>query len=651
MTADFTGGFKNGEANIEELNQPIHEKYFTVLQHEANAKEFQDLQKRRMVILHSLYQIKQRQSSKVSLPFKDYVAQFMEDEGGDGADDNRAATTEVGFSFIIVLLNEMRTLNNGSVLENALTQFVQILKRQGAGSLFEGTIESFKLEASLNEAREFLVAVMREKTASKSIRALAARTLLVLAYARSSVEDFFQLLLLLQELLEQGQVIDLTEELKLLQKESSASDQGEVRTLSGGEVRFSPPAELSYLQPMSLSSNKGYAVDGAFLYMVNSERGLIKAQYKGSNCPGSIVRINPEAKGQSLMLFKNQLYVRNSEDKPLPFKIYDADTLERVEIEDEEKRYEPAEGETRSLQWTELNEETGRQLGETPLFTDGTFLYVLARRQKTKAEKEKVSAVTDENENKPKLVLEIYDPSEKFKFVREVTLYKNAHKTTFCKHENGSEIFEKTCWATNGQHLLCFFKGKGMLFSLETGVREVKERIHDSEESDPYVSGANLWTHDRQKNTFSYVYEESSTLRVRQCSFSRFKPPRDGGSTLCTLETLEKKVQGANQATSVPNLSSLNVFERLIQNVTNRDLAANEKQRQSNALDEKELTATSSTLILKYINDKYPEFEQHYQNVSQSESKEYREVIETFRYPNVTSLTSNFFVLIRQHLT
>ena len=100
---------------------------------------------------------------------------------------------------------------------------------------------------------------------------------------------------------------------------------------------------------MSLSCNKDYASDGQYLYFLNSERGLVKAQMTGTACPGNIAAINQEAKGESLMLFKGQLYVRNSEDKPLPFKIYDAETLERVEIEEEEKRYEPPEGETRSL--------------------------------------------------------------------------------------------------------------------------------------------------------------------------------------------------------------------------------------------------------------------------------------------------------------
>jgi hypothetical protein len=429
---------------------------------------------------------------------------------------------------------------------------------------------------------------------------------------------------------------------------------------------------------MTLGENKAYAVEGVYLYILNGERGLIKAQCTSTNCPGKIIKINPEVRGQSMVLFKGQLYVRNADDKPLPFKIYDADSLERVEIEDEEKRYEPPEGETRSIQWTELNEDTGRQLGATPLITDGTYLYVVSLQQKTKAEKEKVSAVSGEDD-KPKLVVEIYDPnpnkSEKnrrskkdrkgeagspeqqqgsaYKFVRQVTLYKNEHKTLFCKHDNKPEIFSHTEWATNGQHLLCFYKGKAMLFDLETGVREVKERIQDDGEDgrDPLVSAEDRWTYDQQTNVFTYVYSNESMLHAKTCSFSHFKPPRASGSTLSALETLEKSINEANKEASVPNLSTLSVFDRLIQNVTNSDLAANEKQRQSKSpFDQKDLLSINSAVILKYLNDKYPDFEQHYHNVSQGDSKEYRDVIQTFRYPNVCSLTSNFMRLIKEHL-
>lgn len=39
------------------------------------------------------------------------------------------ATKEVGFSFIIALLNEMKKIGNASILESSLQQFLQILKR------------------------------------------------------------------------------------------------------------------------------------------------------------------------------------------------------------------------------------------------------------------------------------------------------------------------------------------------------------------------------------------------------------------------------------------------------------------------------------------------------------------------------------------
>jgi hypothetical protein len=100
------------------------------------------------------------------------------------------------------------------------------------------------------------------------------------------------------------------------------------------------------------------------------------------------------------------------------------DTLE------EEKEELELEKEEVNLEWKD-NEESGRSLTSTPLFTDGQLIYVISRRLSHKAEEVKqVEEEANESEpvaKHPQLVVEIYDPSTPaHSLVREVPLYKTA---------------------------------------------------------------------------------------------------------------------------------------------------------------------------------------------------------------------------------
>jgi hypothetical protein len=87
------------------------------------------------------------------------------------------------------------------------------------------------------------------------------------------------------------------------------------------------------------------------------------------------------------MLLNGQLYMRHEDIKPAPFVLIDKNTLQEVKMEPE-INFEPKEGEKQSLQWTEEDEETKRSLAYTPLVTDGSFLYVIARQGPPKADEE-----------------------------------------------------------------------------------------------------------------------------------------------------------------------------------------------------------------------------------------------------------------------
>jgi hypothetical protein len=79
---------------------------------------------------------------------------------------------------------------------------------------------------------------------------------------------------------------------------------------------------------------------------------------------------------------------------------------------------------------------------------------VIARQFLTKEQKE----AEEENEGPtyPDLVVEVYDPSKNFEFVREITLLKNKQNDKFKKEQNSESWLTHSTWATNGTYLILF---------------------------------------------------------------------------------------------------------------------------------------------------------------------------------------------------
>jgi hypothetical protein len=104
--------------------------------------------------------------------------------------DRSRASMQASFGFVVALLTEMKSVNNGSLLIKALEHFLSSLSIVEPGSFMTGDKYSFILDANLNEARKFLVDLIQDKTSDKKVIILSCKVLLMLGLARSSVEDF-----------------------------------------------------------------------------------------------------------------------------------------------------------------------------------------------------------------------------------------------------------------------------------------------------------------------------------------------------------------------------------------------------------------------------------------------------------------------------
>jgi hypothetical protein len=182
-------------------------------------------------------------------------------------------------------------------------------------------------------------------------------------------------------------------------------------------------------------TNDSWIFDGEYFYAKIGGKGLVKIS-TGSDgrTPGRIIAVNAEFDKNlaSMMQLEDKIYIRHSEIKPAPFTVIDKNTLQEVKI-DPEIKFET--NQTQTIQW-KSEDDFGRSLEYTPLITDGTFVYVIAKYRTPKNQDEE----PDEDEDKsPKLVVEVYDPSKGFQFVKMVTLMRRKSEAPFVKSNNSVE--------------------------------------------------------------------------------------------------------------------------------------------------------------------------------------------------------------------
>ena len=121
--------------------------------------------------------------------------------------------------------------------------------------------------------------------------------------------------------------------------------------------------------------------------------------------------------------------MRDTSQTEKPLIVFDSKTLQIDEKATEAIKFS-VEEDAITMSFTEkAHKDTGRLMGDSPLFTDGTHLYVVSQKKHIKpadADEDAVSVPTA-------LVVEKYCPTT-WKHLNSTTLYKNEHSEIFnCK--------------------------------------------------------------------------------------------------------------------------------------------------------------------------------------------------------------------------
>jgi hypothetical protein len=296
-------------------------------------------------------------------------------------------------------LKEIRNVNK-DMLVNSLEYLYQTLRFAEPGALYSTDKLSFMIDSNLNDARGFLVSLIEEGAAlgaqpqNKRTTELAFKILLLLGIVRSNVED----LLIVATLLDKHQTIygkiDLRQELDILLKEGNEiqSSSGKVEDAASnvsitkhpkfGEIKVTKSGTIFFLKAGSnqqeIKTKAAFACDGEnqVIFMHQEGLGLIRM---GTGASGQMIGQVYQHKSDfksgeqvALLYLNGKLYCRSDSIKPKPFV-----RLNPLTLEEEEKDEIELEKEDKNLEW-KSNEETGRSLNFTPLFSDGNYIYVVS---------------------------------------------------------------------------------------------------------------------------------------------------------------------------------------------------------------------------------------------------------------------------------
>lgn len=163
----YSSGFKTPEATIEDLKTPSHVRYFNVYKDERGGAEgTHELMTRRSILLLILYHMRQHSSSAAKQSFTEFLRKHLNSASdGDESSHQANAAIQSSLGFVVTLMREMQNLPGcGDMLIRTLEHVNLTMKRVEQGSFFKvHNRTAFILDASLNDARTFLVDLLRQQ--------------------------------------------------------------------------------------------------------------------------------------------------------------------------------------------------------------------------------------------------------------------------------------------------------------------------------------------------------------------------------------------------------------------------------------------------------------------------------------------------------
>lgn len=110
------------------------------------------------------------------------MTEFLE---SDVYDRGSRTGIQGGFAFVMTILQQMK--NMGDLVDKCLENVVESLKQCAPKDLCENDRLSFSLDASINNARTFLIDLIKTGTARQAC--LSYKIILLLGMTRACVED------------------------------------------------------------------------------------------------------------------------------------------------------------------------------------------------------------------------------------------------------------------------------------------------------------------------------------------------------------------------------------------------------------------------------------------------------------------------------
>ncbi|CDW82480.1 hect e3 ubiquitin [Stylonychia lemnae] len=616
LNEGLVSGFVTASGNLELLKEPAFQQYFTVGESDSS-KEFKSMNDSMLLILYAIFQEKQKSHQEKS-----------------DTSDRIQVGLETSLKFSLSLLKEVSSLNK-DMLVNSLEYLYQSVRQAQPGSLYGVDKVSFMIDANLNDARQFLVSIIEDMQSSDRAVELAYKIILLMGIARSNVEDLLVVATLLEK---QNAQVDLRQELQLLQENTASSEQ----IIDKDHFNQYVTGKTGRIFKVVIASKVALATDGQFLYFHDTTQGLIKL---GTGTQDQMVgqvfhRAEDIRKDDhiGLVCLNGKLLCRSSSQVNGIIEI-NTDTLQETAVKQDVMVYPE-------------QKDVERKVYNNTLMTDGVYLYLVAEKISKVASQETNDdheASDTEESKETKITIEQYDGTKpNLDFVREVTLFRNQEGEPINKEDFDFDTLN------NGQ-ISIFCNGSYVILHNGCHKESFIFRLSDGQKigqtSYPCYNEKFRAAYDYTNNIVYTLSTEIDEPEIRSFSIPNFKKAGviQGFAKAYMSDRISKfkdSIYGDNyNSQQVEQSSSLNLIERIMQNVTTPLLIQENRDRSKEFQKIALLPRIQRTLILSHIERACQDFQVALENSNTAGSEE--RLLTYFKFPKVTYLTSTLFKLLQ----